>query len=87
MHVPKRTFVFQFKSKERKTNFMYLSTHSFSKIKMKMKNKIEVIVNNIFRSEFNSRVLRIIYIYIYILYVTLLNQIISLRISQINYNL
>ena len=41
MHVPKQPFVFQFKIKKPKTNFMYLNGHSFSKIKMKKKNRIE----------------------------------------------
>ena len=46
MRETKRPFVFQFKNKKLKTNFMYLNDHTFSKIKMKTENKIKVTVNN-----------------------------------------
>ena len=49
MRVPRQPFVFRFKNEKRKTSFMYLN-HSLSKIKMEVKSKIEVTVNNCFRS-------------------------------------
>ena len=49
MRVTKRPFVFRFKNKKQITNFMCLN-HSFPKIKIKMRSKIEVTVNNFFRS-------------------------------------
>ena len=43
--ISKRPFIFQFKNKKRKTNFMSLKDHSFSKMKIKTKNKIKVTAN------------------------------------------